>query len=219
MLVVFDWDGTLCDSLSHIVTSLRAAAVQLGLPVPAPSRARSVIGLGLAEALEELFPGLGVERSERLRQMYRQHYAHPDRPPERLYPDALNCLSMLRAAGVTMAVATGKSRAGLQRALDETGLEGWFAATRTAEETASKPDPTMLNQVMAELGFAPGQTVLVGDTTFDLDMAAAAGVARVGLTHGAHCRSHLERCAPEVLFDGLAELGPWLLARRCQVVR
>lgn len=214
MLVVFDWDGTLCDSLEHIVVSLQAAAGKAGLPAPAPECARKVIGLGLTEALAALFPDLGAARIEQLRQVYREQYVRPGRRPEVLYPDALRCLQQLREAGITLAVATGKSRAGLSRALVETGLDGWFSATRTAEETASKPDPTMLQQLMAELEFEPGQTLLVGDTTFDLDMAAAAGVVAAGVTYGAHSRGQLERCKPRALFDSLAELTPWLLSRR-----
>lgn len=209
-LIVFDWDGTLMDSTDRIVSSFRSAMREVGLPVLDEASIRSIIGLGLPEAVVELYPEVDVDRRKHLAMAYSQHYLGLDPTPIRPYAGAEDLLAELAERGFWLAVATGKSRRGLDKVLAETGFGRYFFATRCAEETASKPDPMMLRELMFEAGAEPWETLMVGDTWFDLDMARRAGAHAVGLAHGAHGREQLDACAPLAIFDDLSRLGGWL---------
>lgn len=206
-LVVFDWDGTLIDSTGRIVDCLHRAAVDSGLPVLSASRYRSIIGLGLPEALAELYPDADDGLRGVLRGHYAKHYIEADAEPCRPYDGAVALLEALRARGMRLAVATGKNRPGLERAFRGSGLGHHFVSSRTADETRSKPHPRMLEELLAEQGVPPAGALMVGDTGFDLEMARRAGVAAVGVTHGAHGRDELLRHAPYALIDHLAEFA------------
>ncbi len=209
-LLVFDWDGTLMDSTAVITQSIQAACRDLGLPVPSDVDASYVIGLGLGDALRHAAPKLDPRDYDKLSQAYRRHYFAHDNDLT-LFPGALDMLFALKAAGHSLAVATGKSRVGLDRALDHSDLRGLFDTTRTADETASKPHPAMLLEIMQELDEAPEITLMIGDTTHDLLMARNAGTAAVGVAYGAHAAQQLADLQPVFLADSLPALERFLL--------
>ena len=212
-LVVFDWDGTLSDSTAAIVSAIQDAAADLDLPVPDHATASHVIGLGLHDALARAVPTLPAERIAEYSARYRVHYLAREAELV-LFPGARELIAELRQSGVMLAIATGKSQHGLQRALAATGLGAEFAATRCADQTHPKPHPAMLLELAEELMVAPQRTLMVGDTTHDLQMAEAAQAAAVGLTQGAHPYEQLAACRPLALFDSLAQLHQWLMPNR-----
>jgi phosphoglycolate phosphatase len=208
-LIVFDWDGTLIDSAGAIVACIQAACRDLGLPVPDHERASHVIGLGLADALAHAVPTLPSAEYGRLAERYRVHFLARDSALP-LFPGTRALLGGLRGRGHALAIATGKSRAGLARALEQAALAPLFLATRCADQTAPKPAPDMLLELMDELGVKPARTVMIGDTSHDLRMAAAAGVASLAVTYGAHPVGALAACEPLALLHSVAELDAWL---------
>jgi len=208
-LRVFDWDGTLMDSAETIATSLQAACRDVDVPVPPDERARHIIGLGLREALEYAVPGLAQERYPELVERYREHWRLGE-PQTALFPGAAEAIEALREAGFLLAIATGKSRRGLDRALDSSGLTGAFHASRCADEAASKPHPQMLLELMQACGAAPEETLMIGDTTHDLQMARNAGVASLAAGYGAHPRGQLLALDPLACVDDIAALKRWL---------
>lgn len=205
-LYIFDWDGTLLDSVPRIVASLRHAAERLSLPVLSDSAYADVIGLGLPQAITRLYPALDPGVAEAYREQYAQAFVAADGEPSSFFPGALETLLALRARGHRLAIATGKSRRGLDRVLRHHGLADFFDATRCADETASKPDPLMLHQIFAELDVPAARAVMVGDTEYDLEMAARAGAGSVGVSYGVHSRERLARHAPRRIIDSLPEL-------------
>jgi len=211
-LVVFDWDGTLIDSTSAIVHALRAAAADLGLPIPSRERASHVIGLGLFEAIRIAVPSIEREQLPEFVVRYRHHYFALD---ARLEPfeGIPELLAELVDVGAWLAVATGKSRAGLDRALGQTGWAHRFLTTRCADEGAPKPDPWMLSDICQELDVDPASALMVGDTTHDLGMARAAGAGAIAVTYGAHTRGELEAEPSLAMVDSIAQLRDTLLAR------
>ena len=208
-LLVFDWDGTLMDSTALIASCIQRAARDLGLPAPDTATASHVIGLGLHDALALALPDLPPSAYGKMAERYRFHFQAGD-PYVPLFPGTVALLEDLGARGHMLAVATGKSRAGLDRALRATGTENYFAATRCADETASKPAPDMLRELMGELAVSQGATVMIGDTTHDLQMAANAGVCSVAVSHGAHSKEALTALGPLVCVNNIAELASWL---------
>jgi phosphoglycolate phosphatase len=208
-LVVFDWDGTLFDSTALIVRCIQAACRDIGVPVPSEQQAAYVIGLGLHDALQHAVPGLPRERYPELGQRYRHHY-FASQDALVLFPGTLDMLHALKARNHWLAVATGKSRRGLDEALKTVQLKGLFDGTRTADETAGKPDPLMLQQLMREFGTEPGRTLMIGDTTHDLKMALNAGTASVGVSFGAHDHAMFADFAPLHVAHSTAELARWL---------
>jgi phosphoglycolate phosphatase len=210
-LVVFDWDGTLMDSTAGIAESIRSAARDLGLPVPAREVASHVIGLGLRDSLRGAVPALPEQRYAEFVDAYRRHFAVEQQRME-LFPGVRELLEELLASGRLLAVATGKSRRGLDQALAATDLQRYFAASRCADETTPKPDPAMLLELLDELDAAPGGALMVGDTSHDLEMARGAGVDAVAVSYGAHAGDALRVLAPRACVASVAELRAWLTA-------
>jgi len=210
-LVVFDWDGTLLDSAGAIATCIQSAARDLGLPPPDDARARHVIGLGLQEALSHAVPELHPRDYGKLVERYKHHFLLRD-AELLLFEGVRELLAALNDRGHLLAVATGKSSAGLRRALAASGLASLFADTRCADQTEPKPHPAMLFELMESLDVPPERVIMIGDTTHDLKMAAAAGVAAIGVTYGAHPRDTLETAPSLALTHSTAELHEWLLA-------
>lgn len=208
-LVVFDWDGTLLDSAGAIVEAIQAAARDLDLPEPPDERARHVIGLGLGDALRHALPELPHERYGELVERYRHHYLARDHELL-LFAGVEALLQELAVGGARLAVATGKSRLGLDRALQSSGLGPYFEASRCADECHSKPHPQMLHELMEEMLVEPERVVMIGDTTHDLQMAQNAGVAGLGVAWGAHPRVALDAAASLAVFDQMEELADWL---------
>ncbi|HEY9239131.1 MAG TPA: HAD-IA family hydrolase [Burkholderiaceae bacterium] len=209
-LVVFDWDGTLFDSTALIARCIQAACADLGAPVPSDERASYVIGMGLVQALEYAAPELPPERYKALGERYRHHYFA--RQHEIVFFDGtLAMLQALKARGHLLAVATGKSRRGLDDALNTSALRGLFDATRTADETASKPDPRMLVELMDTFAIAPQRTLMIGDTTHDLQLALNAGTASVAVSYGAHAPGTFDGFGARHVAHSTAELHDWLI--------
>ncbi len=208
-LLVFDWDGTLMDSAATIVHSIQSACRDLDLPVPSDSEASHIIGLGLVEAMQALLPDLDPSDYDALVDRYRHHYLGRDEAIS-LFAGVEESLRELEEAGFLLAVATGKARRGLDRALGHSGVGRHFHASRCADECFSKPHPQMLLELMDELGTAPDKTLMIGDTTHDLQMALNAGVAGVGAAYGAHPRENLEALSPLACLGDYAALHRWL---------
>lgn len=210
-LIIFDWDGTLMDSEGHIVNSMQGAMQELGLPVLSAAAVRNIIGLGLPEAVKELYPEQPEQRRVGLCAAYSRHFVAGDIAALGLFPDAEEVLRDLRFAGYRLAVATGKTRKGLDRLLAYNDWHRYFDATRCADETRSKPDPEMLNELLAEFECAAKQALMVGDTEFDLEMASNAGIDSVGVSYGVHDVSRLEKHSPRLIIDRLVQLRDWLI--------
>jgi phosphoglycolate phosphatase len=209
-LIAFDWDGTLYDSTGLIVRCIQAACADLGTAVPTDEQAAYVIGLGLQDALQRAAPGLAPERYPELGLRYRHHYFAKQHELS-LFDGAIELLHALKARHHWLAVATGKSRRGLDEALDNAELCGLFDATRTADETASKPHPMMLLELMREFGAEPERTLMIGDTTHDLQLAANAGTQSIAVSYGAHEREAFDEFSPLAVVHSVAELRAWLL--------
>jgi len=209
-LLIFDWDGTLMDSEAHIVACMQAAMGELGTEILDRRTICNVIGLGMREAVQTLFPDRPDEAFiTRFIAAYREHYFAPD-APQALFEGALETLEALRRDGYLLAIATGKGRRGLDRALAESGVGRLVHAHRCAEETASKPDPTMLREILTELAVAPEAAVMVGDTEYDLAMAARIGMPAIGVSYGVHEPERLWRHRPLTCLECIADLPPFL---------
>lgn len=207
-LVVFDWDGTIIDSASTIARCIQDAARDLALGVPTDEQASHVIGLGLHDALRLAVPDLPAERVSEFVARYRYHFlAREDTMA--VFPGMRELLASL-AGKRRLGIATGKSRRGLDRALEATGLRAYFSASRCADETHPKPHPAMLQELMAELDCPAGEALMIGDTSHDLEMARAAGVDAVAVTYGAHPEQGLRACAPIACLSSVADLSAWL---------
>ena len=216
-LLIFDWDGTLFDSTGLIVQCIQAASQDLGLPVPSDNAARQVIGLELSIALSVAVPSLPPERNYELVERYRHHYfAKQDQVV--LFQGVPEFLQKCRNEGYMLAVATGKGRRGLDAALKSIGMERMFDDTRTADETASKPDPQMLHELVQVLDTPIERALMVGDTSHDIQMAVNARMPSLGVTHGAHTIQTLSQFTPEQgmlgLVHSIAEMEQWLQQQR-----
>jgi len=208
-LLVFDWDGTLMDSAGAIVASIQASCRDLGLPVPERERAAHVIGLGLRDALSYAVPELPQSDYGKLAERYRHHYLARD-PDLELFPGMREMLDGLKERGYLLAVATGKTRVGLDRVLEATRLKSVFDSSRCADETHSKPHPAMLQELMQELLIEPDATLMIGDTVHDLQMAVSAGVPALAVSYGAHPRDSLAGLNPLACIDTPQDLALWL---------
>lgn len=210
-LVVFDWDGTLFDSTAIIVRCIQAAVADVGGSVPSDMQAAFVIGLGLKQALAHAAPDVPPQRYTELGNRYRHHYSQHQNDIS-LFAGVLPMLAELRAGGMQLAVATGKTRRGLDEALATVELRSLFDASRTADETASKPDPCMLQELMEQLDVTPARTLMVGDTTHDLQLALNAGCDSVAVSYGAHQPDSFAALLPRTVVHSVAELQHWLRA-------
>jgi phosphoglycolate phosphatase len=212
-LVIFDWDGTLMDSVDRIVFSMQATAVALSLAPPAYHQAKQIIGLSLPKAIATLFPEANEEQVQLLTAQYKHQYVEVNTTPTPLFDHALELLVNLTNEDKILAVATGKARAGLQRVWLASDTEHFFHASRCADESISKPDPDMINSLLKELKIEKHQAVMIGDTSFDLEMAQRAGVDSIGVTYGVHDEEVLSTYQPKAIVGSLAELHQLLLNR------
>jgi len=212
-LVVFDWDGTLMDSEAQITQSLANVISELALAERSTHELRNVIGLGLPEAIRQLYPDEGEAIVDKFAAGYRQHFLAGNTNPSVLFNGAMSVIKRLHADGYLLAVATGKSRRGLDRSLADTDSSKYFHITRCADETFSKPHPQMLLEIMDVLDVldvAPEQTVMIGDTEYDLEMASQAGTASLGVTYGVHAVERLQAHRPLACLDDISEVGELL---------
>jgi len=210
-LVIFDWDGTLMDSVTRIVTSMQATAEKLGLTPPTFEQGRSIIGLSLGEGVQTLFPGCTPELQVEIEKQYKHQFLEVNNSPTPMFDNALDLLSKLKVQNKLIAIATGKARPGLERVLDMSNSRHMFDATRSASDCKSKPDPEMITSLLEEFNVKASEAVMIGDTSFDLEMAQRAGIDSIGVTMGAHDRSILEGFNPIAIVDSLNELEHWLL--------
>ncbi|MDH4608140.1 HAD-IA family hydrolase [Pseudomonas sp. BN102] len=214
-LLIFDWDGTLVDSIARIVESMRVAADVCGLPWRDDVAIKGIIGLGLPEAIATLYPDLDdVRRIDEFRRSYGDHYNALESQPSPLFEGVAEALEDFRAQGYRLAVATGKSRRGLDHVLAGRGWLEYFDVTRCADETASKPDPLMLREILAHCGVAAEQALMVGDSPFDLRMAHRAGMDSVAVGYGAQPLAELLKESPKLAIERFEELRHWLSGDR-----
>lgn len=210
MLFIFDWDGTLCDSLARIVRCVRNAAAELKLPVPAEDDVKEIIGLSLTKAMDFLFPQISDHDLTALVEGYSSHYLRDEVEQASIfYPGVRETLDALLEEGHQLAIATGKSRRGLDRVLDAMGLTDFFHGSRCADETRSKPHPQMLKELLQEFALASEEAVMIGDTEFDMAMAQAIEMPRVAVSYGAHHVDRLRRFDPVLCLDRMDELLLW----------
>jgi len=208
-LIIFDWDGTLMDSETQIVHAMSAAIDEMGLQKRSIDQCRNIIGLGLKEAIDALYPGRDEAFRQQFVECYRHHWFSNAQTSE-LFPGARETLHLLKESGFVLAVATGKGRAGLDKVLLATELEAVFSATRCSDEARSKPHPQMLLEILQELDIEPCQALMVGDTEYDLSMAMGAGVAPIAVSYGVHERERLLEYQPLTCLDNISELVDWL---------
>ena len=211
--VIFDWDGTLIDSTAKIIHCMQQAANDVGLPPVADQAIRTLIGLSLEETTFRLYPDADRSLRIKLQQAYSHFFVLTDQTSCCFFDGVESTLHALLNKGIDVAVATGKSRKGLDRVLVNLGWSRFFSATRCADETASKPNPLMLHELLDELMCVPEQAIMVGDTTFDMHMAQAAGMDGVAVSYGAHSAKELLACLPLALIDRLDDLLPLVLAQ------
>jgi phosphoglycolate phosphatase len=211
-LLVFDWDGTLMDSVEHIASSLAAAATDIGMEDLGQQRYRDIIGLGLKEAMQALYPQAGEAETLALCERYRYHYVEASRVKSDLFAGALEMLHVMRNKGLKLAVATGKARIGLDRVFADTGYGELFHASRCSDESGSKPQPHMLNELMQELNVDAGKTLMIGDTEYDMAMARNAGTHGLAVSYGVHNCERLHKHKPLACLASMDELSGWLHA-------
>ncbi len=211
MLAVFDWDGTLMDSTRKIVVCMQRAAKDGGLPALDDPVIENIIGLGLPEAIESLYPGLPAAKADHLRVRYAEYFVNLDRTPMPLFDGVVEGLQALRTQGVRLAVATGKSRKGLDRILGMLDLQHLFDVTRCADETASKPNPKMLQELLAVTAMGVERAVMVGDTEYDMAMAKAIAMPRIAVDYGAHHIDRLKPYEPVLCAGHFSDVTHWIL--------
>lgn len=209
-LVIFDWDGTVMDSVTKIVNCMGQSALNCGLAVPSDKAIKDIIGLSLDCAVAALFPENESEHAD-LIAGYTHQYKYVDETPTPLFTDVESTFAKLKAQGVILAIATGKSRAGLDRLLIETQLGAYFSATRTGDDAQSKPSPDMLLQLLAQLDINASQALMIGDTRIDMAMAQSAGIDRIGVTMGVHNAQQLNEFAPITTVDSYQQLQTLLV--------
>jgi phosphoglycolate phosphatase len=210
-LVIFDWDGTLMDSVDRIVSSMQSAAKTVGLDVPSNDEVKQIIGLSLTVALEELFIPITKDQIEAMLVQYKYQYLEGDNTPTPLFENALSLLTELQQKSMLLAVATGKGREGLHRVLTLSETSHFFHTTRCAGEMPSKPDPTMLNSILEELDVSPNEAIMIGDTSHDLAMAQNANIDSIGVTFGVHDTQVLKQYEPKAIVHSLNELKSLLI--------
>lgn len=212
-LLIFDWDGTLADSVGRIILSMRSAAIEMGFEVRDDPAIKGIIGLGLPEAIRTLYPQIDDGQIIGFRQHYADSYMALDNVPSPLFEGVVESMQAFREDGYHLAVATGKARRGLDRVLKANGWADYFDITRAADETASKPDPLMLNEIMAHCGVTPQRSLMIGDASFDLLMARNAGMDSVAVGYGAQPLESLRQFEPKLAIEHFSELRIWLNRR------
>nr|WP_217505731.1 HAD-IA family hydrolase [Pseudomonas corrugata] len=208
--MIFDWDGTLANSIGRIVESMHVASDRTGFARRDDFAVKGIIGLGLPEAIRSLYPDIDDEALVVFRQHYAEHYIALEAEPSPLFEGVADTLEALRAEGYHLAVATGKARRGLDRVLKAHGWEDYFDITRAADETASKPHPLMLEQILAHCEVRPERALMIGDSSFDLQMARNAGMGSVAVSYGAQTIEALRAFEPRLAIDRFPELHAWL---------
>jgi len=211
-LLVFDWDGTLMDSVEHIVAALIAAAKDINAPERHHTELRDIIGLGLSEALERLYPDMNDNEISNLCDRYRYHFVEASTVQSALFSGAEQMLQRLQTKDLKLAVATGKARVGLQRVFDDTGYGNFFHSSRCADESGSKPQPHMLHEIMQELDVPPEKTIMIGDTAYDMEMASNAGTSSLAVSYGVHDCQRMGQFSPLDCVHSIEELDAWLHA-------
>ncbi len=210
LLFIFDWDGTLSDSKDLITRTMQQSALDLDLAAPSDEAVHNIIGLGMYEALAQLFPEVEPEQYHLIRQRYSEHYLSGDlAQPTALFPSVMETLTRLREEGHLLTVATGKSRQGLDRVLSAMQLEGFFHGSRCADETASKPHPLMLEELLLEFAHPVEEAVMLGDTEYDMGMARQIHMPRIAVSYGAHHIDRLRPFEPELCLDEFGALLNW----------
>ncbi|WLG94398.1 HAD-IIIA family hydrolase [Pseudomonas sp. FP198] len=212
-LLIFDWDGTLANSIGRIVESMHVASDRTGFARRDDFAVKGIIGLGLPEAIRSLYPEIADDELSVFRQHYADHYIALEAEPSPLFDGVADTLQTLRDEGYHLAVATGKARRGLDRVLKSHGWDDYFDITRAADETASKPHPLMLEQILAHCNVRPEQALMVGDSSFDLQMARNAGMGSVAVSYGAQTIEALRAFEPCLAIDHFPELHAWLSRR------
>lgn len=210
-LIIFDWDGTLMDSVSKIVFSMQATALVLNLTPPTFEEGKNIIGLSLEKAIHILFPGCSKEQNIRIESEYKHQFLHVNNTASPLFDYAHELLMHLKEKNKIITIATGKARPGLNRVIELSKLDGVFDATRSTTECKSKPDPEMILTLLAEFNIKPSDAVMIGDTSFDMEMAQRANIDGIAITLGAHERSTLTQYNPVTIVDSLLELEQYLL--------
>ncbi|APE05378.1 HAD family hydrolase [Alteromonas sp. RW2A1] len=210
-LVIFDWDGTVMDSADKIINCMQFAAQQCGMPIPTSDEVGHIIGISLKPAIKQLFDIDDDALAEKLVLAYKEAFLAKDTTPCPLFEGAQEMFEALKSSGCTLAVATGKARRGLDRAWKQTNTGHFFSASRTADEAESKPSPDMLLQLVDELSMSIDDAVMIGDTTYDMKMAQAIGMDRVGVSYGVHAQVHLETLKPKIIVHSIEELKRFLL--------
>jgi phosphoglycolate phosphatase len=205
-LLIFDWDGTLCDSLSRISYCVVLAAEENGFFLPKSIDPREVIGLGLYESFQVLFDKASDEQITAMCASYSRNFIRVDNDPSPFFDGTLDALNDLKKAGYHLAIATGKSRKGLNRALLAKELSSFFDASRCSDETASKPNPLMLYEILDEINILPEHAIMIGDTVYDLEMAINAGIPSIGVNYGAHSPKRLKKYQPLFCVDRIADI-------------
>ena len=209
-LLVFDWDGTLMDSLTQIVNCMQSAIAELSLEPRSAQDIRNIIGLGLEQAIRSLYPDLDAKMVQLMVQTYRDHYLYKDKTPSPLFDGAREVLDRLRESGYDLAIATSKSRQGLEKGLSETGLQDYFPITRTADETHSKPHPQMLEEILVDHNMHASKALMIGDTEYDLQLAQNARVDGFAVSYGVHSLIQLLKQDPVGFIDKITQLPDWL---------
>ena len=215
-LLIFDWDGTLADSIGRIVLAMNAAAERAGEAPSAENAVKGIIGLALSEAISVLYPHLDTDQVARFRQHYADIYMALDEQPSPLFEGVIESLQAFRAEGYRLAVATGKARRGLDRVLRANGWEDYFDITRAADESRGKPHPQMLEEILAHCQVEPARALMVGDSSFDLLMARNAGMQSVAVGYGAMSLQALSEFGPQLCIDHFSQLRDWLGRHRAR---
>jgi len=209
-LLVFDWDGTLMDSQARILNCMQAAIRKVGATSRSDEEILNIIGLGLVEAIQTLYPGQNRSFVYAFAQSYRKHFIELDQTPSILFDKAREVLQGLRDRDYLLAVATGKARQGLEKSFEATQLQELFHSSRCADETTSKPHPHMLQEIITDLGMSPAETLMIGDTEYDMQMSNHAGTHALAVSYGVHALPRLLRHNPLGYIDSIAELPQWL---------
>ncbi len=211
--IIFDWDGTLMNSLQKISESVRSAAIDVDLPVPTDAQAKNIIGLGLNDSMMKLFGDIGAEKISQVVERYKHHFVHQNKTEQPLYKGVLNGLEELSQSGAFLCVATGKARAGLERVLNAESMHDFFIYTRCADESRTKPHPQMLLDTLDYLALDKRDCLMVGDTEYDMQMADNAGIDGLGISHGAHSADRLIKANARHVVSDFSELMEWTLPR------